>query len=407
MEHSAATLPLPPSSDAGQVPRLRGGRYRLVRLIGRGGSGAVYLARDPDGRRVALKVLSAGAGPEELLRLAREARLAARLDHPALVRVEGLGVQEGRPFLVMEYVPGGTLQARLARGPLPPERARSIACALARGLHHAHERGVLHRDVKPANVLLDRDGAPRLTDFGLARPLQRRLPQGRGLTLTREGDLLGTPSYMAPEQALGESGRVDRRTDVYGLGATLYAMLTGRPPFAGGTWLRVLADVVHVAPRPPSERARGLDPCLESVCLRCLAKAPTERYASAHALAEALERCADAPWRPRPLRPHGESERLLALHSRRAQPFLLLAGEDLGLRPESPRRRRRPPPLRPRGRTRRRRRRPRRVRRVGLAGPLLAILLLAAAAAYFVCTRGASSRRAGSPTAAAPGGFPR
>jgi serine/threonine protein kinase len=386
----------------GRVRGPRVGGYRLVRRLGQGGAGIVFLAVSRRGRRVALKLLTDAAGEEERRRLEREGRLAARLNHPNIVRVHGFGSDGPRSFLILDLVEGCSLQERLQAGPLNSVQALALCEALARALHYAHRNGVLHRDLKPSNVLLDRSEVPLLTDFGLAKEIE--VDESQDPILTLEGDVLGTPSYMAPEQALGEVHRVDHRADVYGLGATLYAMLTGHPPFQGATWLRVLTEVVHRAPTPPSQFARGLDPELEAICLRCLEKDPDRRYPSALALAEDLSACArrlrgatprvadltdqaetlrdsrrrgssllaqalgpsesdegrplrrggseestaelPALWsrgtpiraprkRRTPLRPHGESERILALHTSQSEPPLLLEGEELRLKGDS------------------------------------------------------------------------
>jgi len=249
--------------------------------------GRVYEAWSPVlDRKVALKVLDPGGPvvPEDTARFATEARAVARLDHPAIVAVHDAGAERGRPYLVMELVAGEALSARLARrGPLEPVAAAALVRDLARAVAHAHERGVLHRDLKPGNVLLDAEGRPRLTDFGLARVA------GPWRGLTRTGDVLGTPAYMAPEQALGHHRAVDARTDLYGLGAILYEALTGRPPFAGDSFVEVVQKVVETRATAPSVLRPGLDPALEAVCARAMAKTPADRPASAADLAAELE----------------------------------------------------------------------------------------------------------------------
>ncbi|MCO5171754.1 MAG: protein kinase [Planctomycetes bacterium] len=314
----APPLPLPADSmpvtaswrpgEAAAPPRRRTiGGHELLCELGRGGMGRVYRARDLRlGREVALKTLLVfDADPETLARFEVEARAAARVQHPGVVAVHGAGVDDGVPWLAMQLVEGESLKARLAReGPLEPTHAAGVAEALARALGAAHAVGVLHRDLKPHNVLLAEDGAPLLTDFGLAK----RLDTG-GDAITVTGQVLGTPAYMAPEQAEGRQGAVDARTDVYGLGATLYEMLTGRPPFSGTSAVNVLAAVMGVDPTPPSALRPGVPPELEAICLMCLAKAPAARYPTAAALAADLRRLLDGE--PVRARPEGRLRRLL------------------------------------------------------------------------------------------------
>ncbi len=268
------------------------GRYTIEREVGRGAMGVVWVALDPVlGRRVAIKQLHAAdalGDPAALTRFEREAVALARLRHPAIVRVHEVGRAAGGPFLVLDLVEGETLQDRLDRaGPLPAREAAEIAASLADALEHAHAAGVLHRDLKPANVLLDPDQGPRLTDFGLARDLTEQRER-----LTRTGHLLGTPAFMAPEQADGRAHEVDERSDVYGLAATLYALLTGRPPFGLGAegLLAVLEQVMETAPVPPRQLVRGLPAALDRIVLQGLAKRRDERYPTAAALGQDLRR---------------------------------------------------------------------------------------------------------------------
>jgi len=259
---------------------VRIGSYLIEREIARGGMGVVYAAYAPHlDRPVAVKALAGWADEVDVERILLEARATARVRHPGVVAIHDAGEEAGLPYLVLDLVDGPSLKARIAEsGPLDSAAVAALGRALADALGAAHAVGLLHRDVKPANVLLGPDG-PVLTDFGIAKDL--RGPAGP----TRTGDLLGTPAYMAPEQVLGAG--VDERTDVYGLGATLYEALTGRPPFAGPP-ARVFEAVAHAAPVAPSAAADGVDPALEAVVLRCLAKDPDARYRSVAAVAAAL-----------------------------------------------------------------------------------------------------------------------
>ena len=263
------------------------GNYEVLRELARGGMGVVYLARHAElGREVALKVMRGGTGDQGLVqRFIVEAQTVAQLDHPNIVRVHEVG-REGRdPFLVMDLIEGQSLEERLKhQGTFPPREAAEIGLALAEALEHAHERSIVHRDVKPANVLLDREGRPRLTDFGLAKDLSA----GEGLT--REGQWVGTPGFMPPEQATGDLRRIDRRSDVYALGGTLYALLTGRPPYEAQTAHATLEAIKLGRPTPPSQLEPAVSPDLEAVILKCLEVTPELRYDTARDLAEDLGR---------------------------------------------------------------------------------------------------------------------
>jgi formylglycine-generating enzyme required for sulfatase activity/predicted Ser/Thr protein kinase len=260
------------------------GRYRIVRVLGRGGMGTVYLAQDTLlGRPVALKVptFTDDDGPEALERFQREARSAAQLRHPNICPVYDVGTIDGIHYLSMAYIDGMPLSKVLRDGPRPdPAWSAAVIRKVALALHAAHQCGVIHRDVKPGNVLLTRDGEPVLTDFGLAF----RLEDAR---LTRSGQLVGTPAYMAPEQAEGPRQPISPASDVYSLGAVLYEMLTGRPPFEGPHMV-VLGKVLTQEPPPPSELAPDLDPRLDAVCRKALAKSAEKRYASMADFAAAL-----------------------------------------------------------------------------------------------------------------------
>ncbi len=263
------------------------GAYRIERELARGGQGRVYVAADPAlERRVAIKVLLRGSLSDghALERFQTEARAAARLRHAGIVGVHEVGVDAGRPFLVMDLIEGESLDVRLTRdGPLAPRDAARLTLALADALAYAHERSILHRDLKPANVLIGADGQPVLTDFGLAKEIGRT-----GITIA--GQVMGTPAYMPPEQAGGELDRIDRRSDLYSLGATLFEMLTGRPPYTGSTPMEVITAVLHRDPPPPGALRPGLDRDIETVCSKCLEREPEHRYGSARELATDLER---------------------------------------------------------------------------------------------------------------------
>ena len=255
------------------------GPYQLVGEIARGASGAVYRARPRDGGpEVALKALrEATPDAAASARFRREAQMAARLRHPNLVPVLDAGDAEGRFYYTMPVIEGRPLE--------PDSDAPRLAALIekvARAVHHAHERGVIHRDLKPTNILVREDGEPVVTDFGIARD-QRRATQ-----LTTAGELLGTPAYMAPEQISGMAHTADARTDVHALGAVLYFALTGRPPFDAVSFVELSAQILHAEPPPLRSLAPGVDARLESIVMRCLRKAPAERFASARDLAEAL-----------------------------------------------------------------------------------------------------------------------
>ena len=268
--------------------------YQLTGELARGGMGVVYRGRDPHtGQDVAIKVVLGGRGASEaqMRRFQRESQALSRIQHPNVLAVHAAGIEQGAPYLVTDLIPGGSLQTRLDRaGPLAPEEAVRIVSLLAKGLAAVHAEGLLHRDLKPDNVLLDAEGAPRLADFGLVSELDPS--QSR---LTKTGTLLGTPHYMSPEQARGERKELGPASDIYGLGAVLYAALTGSPPARGSTLVEVLEHVVHEAPTPPSRATIGIPRALELLCLRCLAKDPLQRPSSMQELAEALETVLDVP----------------------------------------------------------------------------------------------------------------
>jgi serine/threonine-protein kinase len=274
-----------PPPEAEFPPRI--GDYELIGELGRGGMGVVFRARQVSlDRLVALKVIRGDGimADEYVRRFQSEARAAGRLHHPGIVKVYDVGRDGPYHFFSMELIEGTTLADR-SEGALPTsDEAAELLSHVAAAVHAAHESGILHRDLKPSNILIDRGGHVRIADFGLAKLL------AGAETLTGTGQVLGTPSYMAPEQARGEQERIDRRCDVYSLGAVLYTLLTGRPPFRGRSPIDTLIQVVHETPRPPQELNPAVAPALERICLKCLAKAPDDRYQSAESLRAAMER---------------------------------------------------------------------------------------------------------------------
>ncbi|HUY34025.1 MAG TPA: serine/threonine-protein kinase [Pirellulales bacterium] len=261
--------------------------YEILGELGRGGMGVVYQARQMAlGRMVALKMILADeqAGLQELARFRAEAETAACLQHGNIVQIYEIGAHRGRPYLALEWVEGGNLAARLNGRPLPPREAAGLVETLARAIHYAHQRGIVHRDLKPANVLMTADGTPKIGDFGLAK---RLFDDARR---TRTGAILGTPAYMAPEQAAGRPRDVGPAADIYSLGALLHELLTGRPPFDAASVLDTLRQVESQAPLGPRHWQPTLSRDLETVCLKCLEKDPRRRYSSAAALADDLRR---------------------------------------------------------------------------------------------------------------------
>jgi WD40 repeat protein len=283
-----AAANIPQVSTPAGTPTIPG--YEVLGELGRGGMGIVYKARQVGlSRLVALKVVLAGAhaGADELARFRREAEAIARLHHPNVIEIYQLGESDGVPFFSMEFCAGGSLARKLAGRPLSPRKAAGLVERLARGVQAAHAVGVIHRDLKPANVLLTEDGIPKITDFGLARKVEG------STALTASGAIVGTPSYMAPEQAAGEGKHVGPAADVYGLGAILYECLTGRPPFHAATAVDTLVQVLDSPPVAPSQLRPRVPARLEAICLRCLAKRPAQRFGSAAQLADELRRFLD------------------------------------------------------------------------------------------------------------------
>jgi hypothetical protein len=287
--HAALDLPAATrgEQDARPAPLPVIDGYEVGELLGRGGMGLVFKARHRALKRdVALKIVVSGAhaGALERERFRTEAEAVARLQHPGIVHIYEVGEQAGCPYLALELVGGGSLEGQLDGTPVPPRRAAQLLLDLARAVQHAHEQGIVHRDLKPANVLLAADGTPKVADFGLAKLLDA----GRGRTQT--GAVLGSPSYMAPEQAWGKVHAIGPATDVYALGAILYELLTGRPPFVGASTLETLDQVRTHDPVPPQALQPGVPADLAAICLKCLEKSPAHRYPSAAALADDLDR---------------------------------------------------------------------------------------------------------------------
>jgi serine/threonine protein kinase len=263
------------------------GSYELLEQIGEGGMGVVFKARQRTlNRIVALKMMRSGslASESEVKRFRSEAQAVARLQHPNVVAIHEVGEHDGQLFFSMDYIEGKNLAEVVRRTPLPAERAARYVKTIAEATHYAHERGILHRDLKPANVLIDASDQPRITDFGLAKHIET------DSDLTVSGAVMGTPSYMPPEQAAGRRKEIGPASDVYSLGAILYDLLTGRPPFRADTPVDTLRQVLDTEPAPPRLLNAKIPRDLETVCLKCLAKEPGQRYPSARELAEDLGR---------------------------------------------------------------------------------------------------------------------
>lgn len=275
---------VPDSLEREHLPRIP--NYEILRVVDQGGMGIVYEARQVElGRTVALKMIARDRiRPTVVARFKAEAEAAAHMQHPNFIQVFDVGQVNGRPFFSMEFVTGGSLARQLAQARPSAQRAAELIETLAQAMQAAHERGIVHRDLKPANVMLAADGTPKIADFGLAKRFEVDSNH------TQSGEVLGTPSYMAPEQAEGKKAQIGPATDVYALGAILYEMLTGRPPFEETSPLELLRLVTTQEPLPPSRLVPSIPPDLEAICLKCLEKAPARRYGSARQLAEDLRR---------------------------------------------------------------------------------------------------------------------
>jgi tRNA A-37 threonylcarbamoyl transferase component Bud32 len=264
--------------------------YELLDEIARGGMGVVYKARHRRlNRIVALKMIGAGehVHPAQRARFLIEAEAVARLHHPNIVQIYDFGETDGRPFVILELLEGGSLADRLKGTTQPGRVAAELVATLASAMHAAHQAGIVHRDLKPSNVLFDRDGTPKIADFGLAKRLEVEEHH------TQSGQVMGTPSYMAPEQAQGHVRQIGPRADIYALGATLYEMLTGRPPFKTPSTMETLHQVIYEDVVPPSKLRVRLARDLETICLKCLHKEPQKRYGTAQELADDLRRYLD------------------------------------------------------------------------------------------------------------------
>jgi WD40 repeat protein/tRNA A-37 threonylcarbamoyl transferase component Bud32 len=284
----------------------RFGDYELLEEIGRGGMGVVYRARQVSlDRVVALKMLMFGslATPQAIKRFRAEAATAASLQHPNIVAIHEVGVHADQHYLVMDFIQGKTLDQVIGNKPLPAKAAAAYLKVVAEAIHHAHQCSVLHRDLKPSNVLIDSSNQPHITDFGLAKRFGNGSESSLGsLDLTATGQVLGSPNYMAPEQAIANHAKTSRATDVYALGAILYQLVTGRPPFSSNALADTLHQVLHTEPVSPRVLNASVPRDLETICLKCLEKEPAKRYPTAQALAQELERfLCDEPILARPV----------------------------------------------------------------------------------------------------------
>ena len=277
--------PRPPSPNQEGVSCF--GDYELLEEIARGGMGVVYRARQTSlGRIVALKMILAGpfASKEIIQRFRGEVAAAALLQHPNIVAIHDVGIHDGQHYFSMDYVEGQDLSQLVGTRPLPPAKAARYVKLIAEAIHYAHQRGILHRDLKPSNVLVDASDQPRITDFGLAKRLEG------DISITLTGQMLGSPNFMPPEQASAQRGKVGRHSDVYGLGAILYHLLTARPPFQAESFESVIHQLLNTEPVSPRLLNSSVPPDLETICVKCLQKEPSRRYQSAQELADELNR---------------------------------------------------------------------------------------------------------------------
>lgn len=332
-----ATLP-PPGNQANSQAKVGDkvryfGDYELLEEIARGGMGVVYKARQINLKRVvALKMILAGqlAGEEDVKRFYTEAEAAANLDHPGIVPIFEIGEHQGQHYFSMAYIEGESLADRVANGPLPPREAAEIVKKICEAMAYAHERGVIHRDLKPANILIDQTGQPKVTDFGLAKRTEA------DSNLTGTGQILGTPSYMAPEQASGKVEDVGPLADVYALGAILYCLLTGRPPFQAANPMDTLLQVLGKEPVAPRKLNERIHVDLETICLRCITKEQGKRYRDSNELADEIGRFLNGePIHARPISPGERAFRWCRRHPARfgliaATVALLVAGSVIG-----------------------------------------------------------------------------
>lgn len=285
-EPNQPITPDAPPEDVGKVVGTRFGEYDILSEIARGGMGVVYRARQRTLKRiVALKVLrgSRVANEKDIDRFMREAKAAASLSHPNIVPIHELSVYKGLHFFTMDYIDGTPLDSMLKAGALTPYQACELIEVIARAIHFAHTCGIIHRDLKPGNIIIDTDGRPMITDFGLAVNMSSDVHSQR---MTRDGVVMGTIPYIPPEQAAGHVDRVDECSDIYSLGAVLYEILTGKPPFQGETQYEILRRVIHQDPTPPRKIYPKIHPDVETICLKCLEKDPRRRYRTANALAD-------------------------------------------------------------------------------------------------------------------------
>ena len=281
---ASETFPDVPAQTGQAIPEIFG-RYQLERELGRGGMGTVYLAADPVlDRKVALKVMTL-EGIEATARFMREVRSSAKLRHPNIVQIYEVGAQDKFHYFTMEFIDGSGLDEFIDEKKLSPKRIAEIICDIASALHDAHEQGIIHRDIKPGNILIDQQGKPYLTDFGLAKELT-----APDRSLTMSGTVIGTPDYMSPEQARGDKDKVDVRSDVFSLGATMYYSLTGASPFTDSDLYQVLSRVINKDPLLPTKMSKNLHRDLETICMKCLEKEPARRYQTARELADDLKR---------------------------------------------------------------------------------------------------------------------